>query len=430
MSLIHLDNSAIGPVDGRPAPTGYAALYMLLFLAGAEMYLVSPLLPALSEDFRVSVSAAASLVTAYVLTQAVFGPALGLAYGRFGARRLIVGGAATFAMGNLLAASTTEFPVLLAGRVLSGLGIAMAGPAIWTYIAHTARDSVRGTAIGFGMGSFALGQAAGVPAGAFIASAAGWRASFGVLAVATMIALPLSWMTLRETPCRNADSVRWRALIFAWTDRSVRLTLPSTFLFHAANLGAYTYLAEILHTRYGLATFQLGFIGVLSGVGTFFGSNLGGAVGDRLRRRGVTESWLLPFWSLSLLTTMVVALSGFSLPVALVGVLLWFVAAGAFDTNQQTLISTLATEFTSVALAWNLSILFSAAAFGVWIMGVADDRSANVLTSGLSLAALATIGSTIAARALSQTRRDDPASGSETASASDLDSVSRVLPPG
>lgn len=375
----------------------YASLYILLFLAGAEMYLVAPLLPALSEDFQVAVTAAASLVTAYVLVQALLGPLLGLAYPHLGARRLIIGGALVFALGNLISASTGDFGVLLAGRACAGLGIAMAGPAIWTYIAYTAPDGVRGTAIGFGMGSFALGQVAGVPIGAFVAAAAGWHASFGVLAIATASTLPLSWKSLHDVTPRIRDSGQWRSLTFPWASPSVRRTLFATFLFHAANLGAYTYLAEIMHARYGLATFQLGFIGMLSGVGMFLGSNIGGSIGDRLRRRGFAESWLLPAWSLILLATMAVALLGFSLWVALAGVLLWFVAAGAFDTNQQTLISTLASGFTSVALAWNLSILYSAAAFGVWIMGVAENRPANVLIAGLSLASLATFGSMIAA---------------------------------
>ncbi|WKW51660.1 MFS transporter [Rhodomicrobium lacus] len=392
----------ISRIGRRSALIAFSTLYMLFFLAGAEMYLISPLLPLLSEYFQVPVSTAASTVTAYVLVQAVLGPLIGLGYNRFGARRLIVGGIVIFAMGNLLSAIASHFLVLVAGRAVAGLGIAIAGPASWTYIAHTARDDIRGTAIGFGMGSFALGQVAGVPLGAFIAATAGWRVSFTLIVILSLAAAMLSWYILSGTPRQGDRAVRYRALTLIWTDKSLRLMLPATFFFHAANLGAYTYLADILRLHYSLTTVQLGFIGVLSGVGTFLGANIAGAVGDRLRWRGMTESWLLPIWSLLLFVTMAVALSEVFLIVALGAILLWFVAAGAFDTNQQTLISNLApVDMTSVALAWNMSILFSSAAFGIWLMSITENRDTNVLAGGLFLAAVAAIGSAIAARLLS-----------------------------
>ncbi|MCP2167797.1 MFS transporter [Goodfellowiella coeruleoviolacea] len=392
----------------------YAELYLLLFLFGAEMYLVAPLLPVIAPDLGVPVTAVASLVTVYVLVQAIAGPIQGLAYARTGARVMVVGGTLVFAVGNAVAAISSDFTVLAVVRGVAGLGVAMSGPAIWSWIAATAPEHARGTAVGGGMGSFAIGQVLGVPIGAFIASAANWHWSFGALAVASALTLPLLWWSLRTarpTAAGARTGVRGevRTLLRSWTHAPVRTTLLITFLFHAANLGAYTFLSDILANRHHLPGYALGFVGLLSGLGMFVGSLLGGRVADRLRGTGRTEAVLLPIWLGVLIVTFVGAVCASGLWVSLVLIPVWFVAAGAFDTNQQTLIAGQSPGFTAVALSWNLSVLYAAAAFGVWVMSFGADRVLAVTAAGTVLAALALAG------AVATARRRSPAGGAADA---------------
>ncbi|MCZ0992144.1 MFS transporter [Streptomyces noursei] len=117
---------------------GYLPLYLFLFLVGAEMYLVAPLLPTVAADIGVPVAGAAHLVTAYVLVQAVAGPPLGLANSRWGPRRMVGIGASLFIAGNATAALSGDYGVLIASRAAAGFGVAMAGPAIWAWIAASA----------------------------------------------------------------------------------------------------------------------------------------------------------------------------------------------------------------------------------------------------------------------------------------------------
>ncbi|KWT63405.1 hypothetical protein ADL21_03055 [Streptomyces albus subsp. albus] len=370
----------------------YIPLYLFLFLVGAEMYLAAPLLSAVAADVGVPLAHTAHLVTAYVLVQALTGPALGLANSRLGPRAMVAAGTALFIAGNATAALSGDFTVLIASRIAAGLGVAMAGPAIWAWIAADAPEAVRGTAMGAGMGAFALGQVLGVPLGSFTADLADWHSPFALLGTAALVALPLMLYALRHSNAgrrqRPPDN-GLRPLLHVWTRSRLRRTLTATFLFHAASLGAYTYLPHLLGSRYGLSTSTLGTVGLLSGLGMFIGASLAGRIGDAVRTRGRDETVLLPLWTITLLAVLVTAVGARSLWLNLVAVLAWFIAAGAFDTNQQTLVAAQSEGFTAVALSWNLAVLYAAASWGVWLMGVGGGSAGAVTAAGTVMAALA-----------------------------------------
>lgn len=217
----------------------YGLLYALLFVFGAEMYLVAPLLPTLGQQYGVTTSTAAVLVTVYVAVQAIAGPFQGLAYPVLGARTLIVAGALVFTAGNLAAAFAGSFGILLLSRAIAGLGVSLAGPAIWSWIAETAPDTYRSTAIGAGMGGFAVGQVCGVPLGALVASQFGWRWSFGVMAIVATAAAAVLWRALRHASRQvrtgEPPGSQLAHLFRVWRPGPVPWTLLITFGFHAAN---------------------------------------------------------------------------------------------------------------------------------------------------------------------------------------------------
>ncbi|AMT72023.1 MFS transporter [Mycobacteroides immunogenum] len=390
----------------------YGLLYALLFVFGAEMYLVAPLLPTLGQQYGVTTSTAAVLVTVYVAVQAIAGPFQGLAYPVLGARTLIVAGALVFTAGNLAAAFAGSFGILLLSRAIAGLGVSLAGPAIWSWIAETAPDTYRSTAIGAGMGGFAVGQVCGVPLGALVASQFGWRWSFGVMAIVATAAAAVLWRALRHASRQvrtgEPPGSQLAHLFRVWRPGPVPWTLLITFGFHAANLGAYTYLSAVLAARYHLDVAQLGYVGALSGGGMFLGSLAGGRILDRVRARGGNEYLVLPAWLAITAVAITTVFISHTLWISLVLVPVWFFAAGAFDTNQQTLIAGSSTGFTAVALSWNLSVLYAATAFGVWIMGLGASRADSVIISAgglltVSLIIAVTLGVTGGRRARTNT---------------------------
>ncbi|MFF0452911.1 MFS transporter [Nocardia africana] len=409
----------------KTAARQFGLLYLLLFLFGAEMYLVAPLLPTISDQLDVPTTQVATLVTVYVIVQAIAGPFQGLAYPALGARTLVVSGSLTFAAGNILAAAADHFLILTLSRAIAGLGVSLAGPAIWAWIANTAHQDTRGTAVGAGMGSFAVGQVCGVPIGAFIAATAGWHWSFAVMGLCAVLAAPLLYRALqhaRPTPPADRPTGPHRAtLLRAWRPGPLRAVLLITFGFHAANLGAYTFLSQILADKHHLDVAELGYVGAISGAGMFVGSLAGGRIGDRLRRRGRNEYTALPLWLLIVAVTIVVAVLSNQLWLSLAVVPVWFSAAGAFDTNQQTTVARLSPGFTAVALAWNLSVLYAAAAFGVWVMSSGTNRAQSVSGVAGALLSMAFLGAVLlgARQGRTTTTVEDFDSATEKAAALD-----------
>ncbi|MEU6486841.1 MFS transporter [Streptomyces sp. NPDC046887] len=104
----------------------YAGVFALLFLFGTETFLVSPLLPTISDDIGVSEAAAASSVTAYVLAYAVAAPFLGLLSDRFGRRRALLAGTVLFLVSNAAAALSGGLALLVVSRAVAGLAAAAA----------------------------------------------------------------------------------------------------------------------------------------------------------------------------------------------------------------------------------------------------------------------------------------------------------------
>lgn len=83
-----------------------------------------------------------------VLVGALLGAALGGLLGdRFGRRRMIIDSAIIFGVGALLTALTPDFPLLVIGRVIVGVGIGIASFIAPMYISEVAPKSIRGTLV-------------------------------------------------------------------------------------------------------------------------------------------------------------------------------------------------------------------------------------------------------------------------------------------
>lgn len=147
-----------------------------LFLAVLSTTLVSVALPVIGRDLSAGASALEWTVDAYVLVYAgllVVGGAAGDRRGRKGLFQL---GAAVFGLGSLVTGLAPTVGVLLAGRVLQGLGPALLVPGSLTVIrALFEDDRRRAAAIGLWSMSSGVALAAGPALGGLIVDGPGWR---------------------------------------------------------------------------------------------------------------------------------------------------------------------------------------------------------------------------------------------------------------
>ncbi|MFI6390786.1 MFS transporter [Nonomuraea sp. NPDC050540] len=195
-----------------------AALATAQFLVVLSTSIVNVALPQIRTGLSMSPAGLTWVINAYVL---VFGAIL-LPGGRlgdvYGLRRVFLTGATLFALAGLAAALAAGPAMLIAARVVQGLGAALLAPAALALVLRLFPDGKgRGTALGVWGAVSGAGGAAGVLLSGLLTDLYGWRAVFAVL-------VPFALAVIAAT---------WR-LVPADTPRGGTLDLPGTTTLAAA----------------------------------------------------------------------------------------------------------------------------------------------------------------------------------------------------
>ena len=182
------------------SPAGRWVLLVTVLGSGLvvlDATVVNVALPAIGQDFGVSLTGLQWIVNAYTLTLAgllLLGGSLGDRYGR---RRLFVVGILWFAAASLLCAITPNAPSLIVARALQGIGAALLTPGSLAIIETTFHPEDRSAAIGAWSGLGGVMTAIGPMVGGYLTTALSWRLIF-------LINLPLAavaaWAAMRHLP--------------------------------------------------------------------------------------------------------------------------------------------------------------------------------------------------------------------------------------
>jgi DHA1 family purine base/nucleoside efflux pump-like MFS transporter len=152
------------------------------FAVGTSAYVVSGVLPAVSGELGVSVTAAGQLTTAFALAYAVSAPLLATITARWERRRLLLAALLVAALGNALSAVATTYPLVLGGRIVAALGAAAFTPAATLFATALRPPAERGRTVAIVFGGLTLAIALGVPIGSLLAGSIGYRGVFAVVA--------------------------------------------------------------------------------------------------------------------------------------------------------------------------------------------------------------------------------------------------------
>jgi predicted MFS family arabinose efflux permease len=380
-----------GPTVDQRTPWGqHAVLGVVFFLMSAEMFLVSPLLPEIARSLGATIAAAATTVTAYVVVYALAGPALGTLSERWSRKRSAIAGAVVFLVGNIGCAIAPGLGGLILARGVSGLGAALASPAIWAYLAERTAAHQRGRAISFGASASALGVVLGVPLGAALAAVGGWRAPFLAVGMLMLVATIIIANRLESTPVAAAPR-GLRALIRPWSSPDIRLGLVATFFLQAARMGAYTYVGVIFAVRFGMDVSALGLVGLLVGACSMAGSLTAGTTVDRLALHDVPGIWVSVLAALLFIPCAVVTTTTGQLWLALTSLGLWCMCGAAFYSSQQIFLSCADPSQRATVAGWNNSMMHAGAAVGTTALGfvAAGSRSFATISGAFGLAGAA-----------------------------------------
>lgn len=186
---------------------GVLAILLLLTEQSALGFsLFAPTLPKVAAEFQTT--QVVWVMTAFTLSGAVASPIIGKLADRYGKKKMLVVTAAIGALGALVSATATVFPVLVAGRFLSGAGFACLALG-YTLIRDTFPARLQPISISIAnTGVGAVGVGALLVAGVLIdhlgVRSVFWFA-FGFCAIGALLTL----LFVPETPIRSRSRIDW-----------------------------------------------------------------------------------------------------------------------------------------------------------------------------------------------------------------------------
>jgi MFS family permease len=226
------------------------------------------------------------------LSWGVFGIFAGMLADRFGASRVIIGGAVLYALGLVgMALSPTGLLFTLTAGVL--IGAAQAGTTyavIYGVIGRNIPAEKRSWAMGVAAAAGSFGQFLMVPVEGFLISSLGWKEALLVLSAAVLLIAPLAF-GLRETrfgagqaPAREQTILE--ALKEAFKYPSFQLLMAGYFVcgFQVVFIGVH--MPSYLKDK-GLSPQVASYALALIGLFNVFGTYAAGTLGQRLAKRKI-----------------------------------------------------------------------------------------------------------------------------------------------
>ncbi|RRQ25371.1 DHA2 family efflux MFS transporter permease subunit [Rhodococcus sp. Eu-32] len=174
-------------------------------LAMLDATVVNVALPAIGRDLGSGVAGLQWTVSGYTLSLAsliLLGGSLG---DRLGRRRVFVWGTVWFAIASILCGLAPSIEVLVAARVLQGVGAALLTPGSLALISASIDSDDRGAAIGAWSGLGGVASAIGPLLGGWLVEVAGWRSVF---LLNIPLAIAVVWVAVKHVPesrDRNAE---------------------------------------------------------------------------------------------------------------------------------------------------------------------------------------------------------------------------------
>jgi DHA1 family bicyclomycin/chloramphenicol resistance-like MFS transporter len=173
-------------IEPPPLAPGSGAQWLiaaLVALGPFSLTMYQPALPAIATSLNISTAQVQLTLTVYLASFAIGQLLYGPISDHFGRRRTLLCGLATFVAGALACALANSAAILIAARVLQGLG-ACAGPALGRAMVrdlYGAKGSAK--AMAFVASALSIAPAIAPVFGGYIAGAAGWPWIFATLAL-------------------------------------------------------------------------------------------------------------------------------------------------------------------------------------------------------------------------------------------------------
>ncbi|WP_432444714.1 MFS transporter [Rhizobium leguminosarum] len=371
----------------EPTPSLMPAYFLALgtFAIGTEGFMIAPLLPTIASDLGMSLSATAMLVVVFTITLAISSPITTVITGRLNRRDTLLVAMTIFAVGNFVAAFSATFSTLLVARLLMAVAAGLYVPSANALAGTIAGPARRGRALAIVSGGMTIAIALGLPLGALVGHAFGWRTTFLAVAVMGLVAIVGIIVGIVRTAGEGMSVASLSERVGVIRQAPILKLLAVTLFWSIGAYTAYPYIAPYLTTVLGFGTSGIGATVSMWGFAAAVGVTTGGGLNDRFGSgRVVTASLILLGCSFTVLATVTVLGPAAALVPALVAIGVWgFSVWSFFPAQMARLIAASSPSQASVSLSLNTSTMYLGFSIGsalgagiigldaVWAIGVA-----------------------------------------------------------
>jgi MFS transporter, DHA1 family, inner membrane transport protein len=355
-------------------------LYLLALcnlVIGTGAFVPAGILASIATALNISVAAAGQTMTVYALATAVLAPLALVLTGGWPRRRALWVGMLLFAAGNAVCALSEALPVLLAGRVLMGVG-AMFTPVAAGIAVALVEPQRRGRALALVFIGISMSYVIGLPLGAWLGLRHGWHVPVAGVAVMSllMVVLLLAWLP-REIAAPGASFKGLGALL---SRPLVLWVLVLTLLYFTAIFLVFAYIGPVLQALVPMSGERLSLTLMVFGLAGVAGTVLGGWANDRF---GAPRTLALQLAVLASMMVLVPFTRG-DYPFLVAVFVVWGVAGFGMMTPQQSRLASLSPTQAPILLSLNTSMLYFGTALGAALGGA--------VSGGLGFAHMAWVG--------------------------------------
>jgi predicted MFS family arabinose efflux permease len=269
-----------------------------------------------------------------------------------------------FAAGHLLAAAAPNHATLMVIRIATGFGAAIFTPQAAATAGLLVPVEQRGRAIATVFLGFSIATVLGMPLGAYLGSALGWRWALAMVGALSIIcALLLRTQLPAKLAVQPIDAAAWKSV-----GRNIVLLLvvATTVVQASAQFVLFAYIAPTLKEFIAAGPSTISLIFMWFGICGVVGNTIAGPLIDRIGTSRVVALCI----ALMLTGFLIWPLTRASLPVTIVACGLWGLGCFAINSAQQTRLVGLATHLAPVSIALNSSGIYLGQAFGAMAGGL------------------------------------------------------------
>ncbi|MGQ4452126.1 MFS transporter [Streptomyces griseus] len=344
------------------------ALATAVFITSLTETLPAGLLPAMSDDLRVSESATGQTVTVYAIGTALTAIPLTAATAGWRRKRLLLAAMAGFALANTVTAVSSSYGLTMAARFVAGVAAGLAWALLAGYARRMAPVHLQGKAIAIAMAGIPVALSLGVPAGTFLGDALGWRVAF--LSMTGLTVLLLAWIHAAVPDFPGQARGERPRMLRTLRIPGVRPVLFVTLVFVLAHTILYAYIAAYLEDL-GLGG-STGLVLLVFGAASLASIWITGVlIHDRLR--GLTVAGAL----LVAVAAALLAVLSDSTALVLTAAALWGLGWGGIPTLLQTAVADAGGGSADAAQAMLVTLWNAAMAGGGIVGGILLDSAGS-----------------------------------------------------